>query len=216
LLFLVFVFIASALIAGYLKWLSHIQAPYQWSREGSTYTNPFYGLQITKREGWLRYTASDSLGKRIFLSQVSGRPVPFLFPKRNLIEFRRFGKREQPDAVVSIGPVDNLEGKPYGKSLRAYARVSLESLMTTKIWLKQGQIELTEISGESCAKVKVSTEIPKLGDVDGEYCLFIKGNKGFHIAYNAIPSEYDQYRDEAMSIIQSFRFLDRTKEGVKS
>ncbi|MBI3999877.1 MAG: hypothetical protein HY351_04605 [Candidatus Omnitrophica bacterium] len=149
------------------------------------------------------------MGKRIFLSQVFGSPVPLLFPKRNLIEFHRFGETQQLDAIVFIGPVDDLQGKPYGRSLRSYARASLESLLSPrKIWLKESQIELAELNGKPCATATVSYEISKVGQVKGEFYLVIKDEKGFNMGYTAVPSEFDQYREEAMSIIQSFRFLE--------
>ena len=207
--------ILSASIAGYLRLRSHFQAPFQWSREANTYTNTYYGLQITKQEGWLRYTDDNiSLEKRIFLSRLFGSGTPLLFAKRNLIEFHKLSDAGKSNAIITIGPVDDLKGKWYGRSVENYAHVSLEAtLAPKKIWLKRSQIKLTELSGRPCAKLRTSYEIPKIGELENQFYFFIKDKKGFHIGYFAKPSEFDKYHDEAAQMIQSIRFSEQTVDG---
>jgi len=186
---------------------SHFQIPYKWTRQGNTYTNAFYGVQITKKDGWLRHIEGSTLGSRLFLSRLFSNPLVLIFPKRNLIEFHRFGDTQSVDAAVAIGPVDNLKGKPYGHYVDSYAHASLESVLAPrKIWLKKGEIELMELNGMPCAKATVSSELPKVGELKSEFYFFIRGGKGFNINYTAKPLEFDKYRDEATRTIQSVRF----------
>ena len=186
---------------------SHFQKPYTWTRQEGTFTNGFYGLQITKKDGWLRYIEGPTLGSRLFLHQLFG-PQAFLFPKRSLIEFHKLGETQSVDAVVAIGPVDNLKGKPQGRSLNSYAHSSLESIIASwKIWLKRGDIELMELNGTPCAKATVSYEMPKAGELKSELYFFIRGERGFHIAYTTTPSKFDKYRAEAIETMRSIRFI---------
>lgn len=207
---LIFSSIAAFLIAGYSRLSFYFQAPFRWVRQGDTYTNIYYGFQVKKREDWLRHLPKDSLGRRIYLSRLFGSPVPLLFPKQNLIEFHKLGESQKPDAIVSIGPVDELKGKPNAQSLQSYAHASLESIMgPKKMWVKKSQIELWKLNEEPCAKTRISYEISKVGEMEGELYFFIKNQKGFHISYVATPSEFDKYRDEAMKIVQSIRFMKK-------
>lgn len=205
------VFLMAALVLGYLKWLSFVEAPYECTRKGSTYTNPYYGFQITEKDGWLRSVNGSSLGSRFVLGRLFDNPAPLLSSKRELLVFHKIGKKQHPEAVVNIAPVDHLKGKYYGRSLEIYARASLESIMATKMRVNEGQIKVMDINGRPCAKVRVSLKVPDMGDMEAEYYFFINDGKGFAVGYMAIPSKFEQNRDEAMAIIQSFRFLDKSQ-----
>lgn len=203
----------SVLFAGYLVWHSHAQGHYRWLRGGNTYKNTFYGLQITKKDEWLRYKEGNPIGKQVFISRLFGNPALFLFPKKNLIEFHRLEKSENPDAIFFIGPIDDLKDKSYGHSLNSYAHAYLESVIAPKkMWVKKGQIAPTEINGVPCAKANVSYEIQKIGELEGEIYFFIRDNKGFNVTYTAHPSEFMKYRNEAIEMIQSIRFSESKNE----
>lgn len=186
---------------------SHLQAPYRWSRKGEIYTNLFYGLEIMKKEGWLRHLKDPTLGERLQMAWQHDYPlVPLI--QRNLIEFHRFDERELLDANFVLGPVDNLKGKPYGRSLQDYARASVQSMGLSKIWVKKTEIELMELNRLPCARVRISYEALEEETLEGEIYFFIRGARGFNILYAAIPSVFDTYYDEALQMIQSFRFVE--------
>jgi len=206
-LFVVLVLLAIALIVGYLKWLSFSQTPYEWTREGDVYTNAHYGLQITKKDGWLRSVEGPSLESRFFLSRLFDNPSPLLFSKRNLMEFHEIGGSQRPDAVIVMGPVDDLKGKYYGRSPRDYARATLGSMAATKMRLNKAEFSMTDINGTPCAMVRSAIEIRELGEIENEYYFLISGVKGFNIVYSAVPSKFGQHLDEAREIVRSIHFL---------
>jgi len=209
-IFSVSILIGIILVVGYVKWQAYAQAPYVWIREGNTYTNACYGLQITRTEGWLRYQDDESLGSRYFSSRMFHNPALLLFPKRNLIEFRKIGEDLKPEASVLISPVDDLKGKFYGRSPLSYARFSLGTVIASQSSLKKGDVELTELNGEPSARSRISINVLGAGEVESECYFFVNNGMGFSLGYSSTPSKFNRYRSEAVKIVQSFRFIPKT------
>jgi hypothetical protein len=188
-----------SLVATYRFLAGYISRPYDWSRQGFTYTNPYYGLQITKLSSWLTSLPRPSWSSR--------RP--------RLIELHRVSFRGTQNplvAEVAIASVEELKRHPSLGSLKEYAGRLLWGTDLLGLHPKVGEpMESCEINGEQCVLLRASFVDRGGVKLESEIYFFLRKGRIFTVLYSAVPEQFSFYHSEGLKMIQSLRFLDKNK-----
>jgi hypothetical protein len=177
-------------------WWREITNP--WRKAGDTYCSEKYPICVTNKAHW---TVE-------ILSEAPWRPLPVL------IAFVRmdYNSNETPVVIAEVGvaPPQKLKfGIHEITSAHDYLLFTLAEFKqksnTFRLLRKPEEIL---VGNRHAARARVLSEDETGELVEGELYTFVHKDQGFTVAYRTTRGKFDQYREEAMKIIESFTIND--------